>query len=399
MNHLLYAGWSIIEQRIGDERLSNILWFLGIVVAALLIKKPLAALIAKIGCKITYRFGGQSYANKFSELTKRPLELLIQTFLFYVAVSQLSILLGKFVMHQKEGYNIFFNIRLGDIVNLVFLFLLIIFTTITVSRIVDFIFFIQIEKAYDEDEKEKQQLLPLVKEVAKILLWTLGTFWLLGSVFHVNIPALITGLGIGGVAIALAAKESVENFFAAFTILTDKPFQTGDSVKLGTLEGVVERIGFRSTRVRNGDGSLYIIPNKKLIGENLENLSERDTRRVKTVLNLKYDINREKLNAMIAELTTMIKATLHVNEPVNVTLDSFGENVFQLAIAYHLPHPMTEGASIDAIKREINLNIYAIATKYMQQANAPVVSGSSASEVEKDENENPDEDTNTGSII
>ncbi|RYZ50851.1 MAG: mechanosensitive ion channel family protein [Sphingobacteriales bacterium] len=389
---LLQIAWRPFETRIGDERLSNILWFAGIILATLLLKKPLASFIARIGCNISNRVGGKLYADKFVQLVKKPLELLIQTLLFFVAVNQLTVLLGKTLMNNREGYSLL-NIRIGDIVNLVFMFLLILFTTLTISRVFDFLFYVKLEKAYAEDEKEKQQLFPLLKEVAKIVIWSLGVFWVLGSVFHVNIPALITGLGIGGVAIALAAKESVENFFAAFTILTDKPFQTGDTVKLGNLEGKVERIGFRSTRLRNGDGSLYIIPNKKLIGENLENLSQRDTRRVKTVLNLKYGLPEERLNQLIAELKGMIRKSLHIKEPVDVVLESFGENVFQLAISYHLPEPVPNGASVGTVKQEIAVKTYAIALRYMnpEEAAIPVEKKEEAPEEEEksDSEDNP----------
>jgi len=180
----------------------------------------------------------------------------------------------------------------------------------------------------------------------------------------VNIPALVTGLGIGGVAIALAAKESVENFFAAFTILTDKPFQTSDVVRLGTLEGKVERIGFRSTRLRNAEGSLFIIPNKKLIGENLENLTQRDTRRVRVVFHLKYGIAPQELYLMMGELKDMVRQTLHVVEPVNVLLETFGENTFQLSLQYFLPDPLAEGTNPDKIRQEINFKAYSIMSRH-----------------------------------
>jgi MscS family membrane protein len=324
----------------------------------------LATFVAKICFKITNRFGGKRYVQKFLELTKRPFEWLIQTLLFYVAFSQLSILLSKYVTHKHEGYNLLQDLQVGDVVNLVFKFLLIIFTTFTASRVLDFIFFVQIEKAHEENEKGRQQLVPLLKELFKIVLWTLGLFWVLGSVFQVNIPALITGLGIGGVAIALAAKESVENFFAAFTILTDHPFQTDDFVRLGTIEGKVERIGFRSTRLRHIDGSLYIIPNKKLIGENLENLSNRSDRKVKLAVTLRYGLSKERLDELSLSVRKMLLGVQPVAEPVEVLIESFGEQTFQLSISYHLPHPLPEGFSLEKIKKEINGNIYGLVYKY-----------------------------------
>ena len=195
-------------------------------------------------------------------------------------------------------------------------------------------------------------------------MWTLGLFWVLGSVFQVNIPALITGLGIGGVAIALAAKESVENFFAAFTILTDHPFQMDDFIRLGTMEGKVERIGFRSTRVRHADGSLYIIPNKKLIGENLENLSNRNNRKVKLSVTLRYGFSKEHFE----ELTEQIKKSiLHIQpviEPVDILIEAFGEQTFQLSISYHLPHPLSEGYTLEKVKKGINTTIYSMIYKF-----------------------------------
>ena len=364
LSFFLKITWEALETRIADERLSNILWFLGIVIATFIFKKPLATLVAKVCFKITNKYGGKHYVQKFLELTKRPLEWLIQTLLFYIAFSQLSILLSKYLTHQHEGYNLLQNLQVGDIVNLIFKFLLILFATFTASRVLDFIFFVQIEKAHEENEIGRQQLMPLLKELFKIILWTLGLFWVLGSVFQVNIPALITGLGIGGVAIALAAKESVENFFAAFTILTDHPFQMDDFIRLGTMEGKVERIGFRSTRVRHADGSLYIIPNKKLIGENLENLSNRNNRKIKLSITLRYGFSKEHLE----ELTVQIKKSmLHiepVHEPVDLLIESFGEQTFQLSVSYHLPHPLPEGFTLEQIKKEINTNIYSLIYKF-----------------------------------
>ena len=264
MNNLVILQVTLrhIQDRIGDERLSNILWCIGIILATLLLKRPLSLLLVKLSAAFARRFDDQQQGKLFQELTLRPMELLLQTLLYYVAINQLTILLNQVILKREYADHIL-EIRVSDISDRIFMLLLILFLVLVISRIIDFIFHGLIARAFAADNQQREQLLPLVKEVVKIVLWTLGLFWVLGSVFGVNIPALVTGLGIGGVAIALAAKETVENFFAAFTILTDKPFQSGDVVKLGNLEGSVEQIGFRSTRLRNGDGSLYIIPNKK----------------------------------------------------------------------------------------------------------------------------------------
>lgn len=368
MNTLLQIDWSNLQTRIGGERLSNLLLCVVIILATLLVKKPLARLIARFIAKVTNKFTDQNHGKVFSDMLQKPFESLLQVILFYIAINQLNVLLGSFLLHRIKDKHEELAVRFGDIVDHVFLFLIIIYTTTLLSRIVDFVYHVQKQKATDDDNKERMQLLPIVKDVVKVLLWTIGIFWILGSVFHVNIPALITGLGIGGVAIALAAKESVENLFAAFTILTDKPFQVGDSIRLGTLEGKIERIGFRSTRLRTPDGSAFIIPNKKLVYENLENLSNRFSRRVKLVVNIKYGVAHTDLQALNKQLRHAMLHTLYVIEPVEILLDGFAENVFQLSVSYYVQEPLPSGAHLNEIKHEVNMNIYKIVSNYTSAA-------------------------------
>ncbi len=369
MRHfILQMNWGHMETRLGGESITSLVWCVGIIIATLLLKRPITLLLARIIAGVTNRFTDKQNGAKFRELIHQPLEQLIQTVLFYVAVNQLGILLNHFVFKSHEGKQAGFSIRISDVTDHIFLFLVILFSTSLLSRVLDFIYYVQTDKAIEEDNRERQQLLPLIKEIAKLLLWTIGVFWTLGSVFHVNIPALITGLGIGGVAIALAAKESVENFFAAFTILTDKPFRASDSIKLGSIEGVVERIGFRSTRLRSGDGSTFIIPNKKLVNENLENLTYRTATRIKVSIPIKYGISHIDLQQMIAELKQEIPKQNHVKKPVDIALDNFGENVFQLLLTYNIDFPLQQGISATNIKQNVAMVAYEIINKYMSTA-------------------------------
>lgn len=361
---LLNINWQALETRIANEKLSNILWFIGIVLGTLLLKKPLALFVTKTSYKITNKFGGQLYAKKFQELVQKPLENLIQTFLFFVAVSQLSIFLSRQFMNKKEGYELFLNFKIGDGVDLVFKFFLITYTTITFSKIVDFFFFVQLQKAYDDNEKEKQQMLPLLKEVVKITSWSLGLFWVLGAVFKVNIPALITGLGIGGVAIALAAKESVENFFAAFTILADKPFQTEDLIRLGSIEGKVERIGFRSTKIRHSDGAIFVIPNKKLIGENLENLTSRKFRKFHVQIPIKYGVPTNMLRKVEEDIKIQFIEFNSKISNVGITMNHFNENNVSLDVQYQLEFPIAKDINLEHLKSSINTYLYETFSPY-----------------------------------
>lgn len=356
------AGWQLDFE---NERLSNFLWFAGIVVGTLLIRKPLTRLITKISCYYADRLYGRKYSGYFIEQVSRPLEMLVVTGLLYVAVNQLSGVLNVVFFRRFKGRKLDYELRISDVTDKLATFFLVIFATLTVARIVDFVFKILLDKAVEARERDQQQLYPLIKEVAKITVWTIGTFWMLGSVFTVNIPALIAGLGIGGIAIALAAKESVENFFASFIIIADKPFRSGDNVRLGALDGIVERIGFRSTRLRNYDGCVFIIPNKKLIGENLENLSQRETRRIRLVYVIRYGVSETELAQMMDALKEMTQGTEPVQSPVTVTMENFTETAFQLIVTCYLPDTLSVH-EVEDIKRVINLRAYGIIMQYTQ---------------------------------
>ncbi len=357
---LLDIDWRFFNRVYMGEKVSTYFWCVGIVLATLLLKRPMAALLTRISSKLTARFSYMQHKDTIREMLFKPMEQLVQTVLYFVAINQLDVLLDKIAIHHSMGVNGQLNIRLGDIIDHVFYFLFIVFFTRVITRFVDFIYYLRMGKAESEMNHSRLQLLPLIKEMAKLVLWILSGFWTLGSVFHVNVPALITGLGIGGVAIALAGKETVENFFAAFTILSDKPFQTGDVIKLGEIEGTVERIGFRSTRLRNADGSAYIIPNQNLVSQNLINLSARAARGMKVVANVKYGINHEALTQLIAKLKEAVTAIPPVREPVEVNIETFDKETFQLVISYQLPHPLPSDTSLAALKRDVNMRVFEI---------------------------------------
>lgn len=349
---------------IAGEPLINILWCTGIILATFILKKPLTVFFSRLSSAVANRFGDKKHGATFRELTHKPLELLLSTVLLYVAVNQLSVLLNLTVFSRGKKAGAGFIIRISDLVDKLFLLLIILFFILLVTRIVDYIFHTYLDRAREEGNREKEQLLPLLKDMMKISLGIIGLFWILGSVFSVNIPALITGIGIGGVAIALAAKESVENFFASFIILTDKPFRTGDIIKIGNYEGMVERVGFRSTRLRHADGSLFIIPNKTIIGENLSNLSERSFRRVQLDIPLGYGFPPAGLEAIMKELGDVLARQSILRNKPEILLEQFSESVFRLIILYYLPSPLPPGQTLNGIKNKINMEIYAVIEKH-----------------------------------
>lgn len=252
------------------------------------------------------------------------------------------------------------DVRFGEILDHLFLLTSIFFVVLFLVRTSDFIFSQYHEKALLEKDRGKGQLYPFLQDLVHILLWVIGIFWVLGTVFHVNVPALVTGIGIGGLAIALAAKETVENLFATFTILWDKPFQVRDRIKIGGFEGRVTEIGLRSTRIEGDLGIQYVIPNKKLVTEGMENLSQRRRWKIRHDVHIKYDMDGKELRERLSRIREMIRTTLYVVEPVEILVDQLGEASMKLIINYHVLQPLPDGADLLKIKQEIGLRVYEI---------------------------------------
>lgn len=368
---MLQANWQFFDHKFMGLPLTRYAWFLAIILGTQLLKKPVAALVTRISSRLAAHFSYVQHRETIRDTLFQPMEQLLQTIFYFFAAEQLSGLLDKISIHLSVGSMNQINLSVGDVVDHIFLFVFILFLTRVLARFVDFFVYLRMTRAQAEKNLARLQLLPLLQEMAKLLLWSLSVFWILGSVFHVNIPALITGLGIGGVAIALAGKETVENFFAAFTILSDKPFQTGDIIKLGDVEGVVERIGFRSTRMRNADGAAFIVPNQNLVSQNLVNLTYRTNRMVKLTLNLKYGISPARLNEAMAEIRTELLKIDPVTEPLLVSLETFDKETFQMVVSYSLPHPLPAGVDLKELKRTINLKVFEIISARAVMGTAP----------------------------
>jgi MscS family membrane protein len=121
-----------------------------------------------------------------------------------------------------------------------------------------------------------------------------------------DVKAFLAGLGIGGLAFALAAQDTIANFFGSVVVALDQPFKIGETVQIGSTIGMVEDIGLRSTKIRTVDKSLVVVPNKTVATESINNLSRFTQRRVEQVINLTYDATPEKMTAVVDDMRQII---------------------------------------------------------------------------------------------
>ena len=229
-------------------------------------------------------------------------------------------------------------------------------------KVIDYIGLILKQRAAETENKMDDQLIPFAIEIGRILVVIFALFFILGNVFDINITALATGLGIGGIAIAMASKESLENLLGSFTIFFDRPFTVGDVVKVGTVTGLVEKVGFRSTRIKTFDKSVVTVPNKKMIDAELDNLGLRPVRRVKFHIGLTYDTSTEQIKNIVSDIQEMINSHEKTNEEGKVRFQEFGASSLDIMVLYYVNSPKWEDL-ID-VKEDVNYKIMDIVKKH-----------------------------------
>jgi len=168
-------------------------------------------------------------------------------------------------------------------------------------------------RARATETKFDDLLVPLIRKSVKIFIVAFGLVFIADNL-NVDISSLLAGLGIGGLAFALAAQDTVKNLFGSLTVLLDKPFHVGDWVVIGDLEGTVEEVGFRSTRVRTFYNSVITLPNANLISTAVDNLGARRYRRWKTMLSLTYDTPPERMEAFCEGVRELIRRHPHTRK-------------------------------------------------------------------------------------
>jgi MscS family membrane protein len=149
--------------------------------------------------------------------------------------------------------------------------------------------------------------------------------------------SVLAGLGVGGLAVALAAQSTIANLIGSLLITLEKPFSVGHSVRIGGSEGTVEDVGFRSTRIRTADNSLVTIPSSSVVSATVENLSLRTKRRQRFVVQVTYDTSREKLEELVARIKQLIvDHPLAEDSTCQVRFNAFGESSLDILVMFHL---------------------------------------------------------------
>ena len=190
------------------------------------------------------------------------------------------------------------------------------------------------------------QLAPLATKALKVFVMIVGSLIILQN-FGVNVTALLAGLGLGGVALAFAAQDTVANLFGTLTILLDSPFKIGDYIKVADLEGTIEEVGFRSTRIRTLHNSVLTLPNSTIAKEKIDNLSlRRGVCRFRQTLKFTYNATPEQIEIFCAEVEAYLKKETRVQHDRSVIqFSELAESSMNVLIIFHFYLQSTEDES------------------------------------------------------
>ncbi len=310
-----------------------------IIIVALLLNKLIIILNRKIIKKVAEKNATGLYGILLNSLEK-PILMGIILFAIWIAANRLQ--LGQ-------------NVR--DIITKSYEILVILNMTWLCARLATSL----LEKNLSDSGNKNQpgrfkidtRLFPLIKRAILILVWIVGIVTALHNV-GIKVTTLMGTLGIGGIAFALAAQDTIKNIFGGITIFMDSPFRIGDVIKFDSMEGTVVDIGLRSTRIRMYDKRLLTVPNYKLTDAFITNISSEPGRRIVLELGLTYNTSLEKMQEAMTILKDMPNRVSGVRDKdLVVSFTNFADSSLTITFIYFI----RKSADIFATRSEVNLEI------------------------------------------
>lgn len=310
----------------------------------------LKGMISRFLCGILYRIfpAAKKYItrNQFVSLVLIPMK-------WFLVGTVVVFSFNKLVFPQVFQFELY-KISTKEIADAVGKTILIIFFISLLIKFIDFLAIILEAKANITADQSDNQLVVFFKDFFKAIVVIIGLLMVTRFVFHFYVTNLITGLSIVTAAIALATRESLENLIASFIIFFDKPFTTGDLVKVETIIGTVEKIGLRSTRIRTDQKTVVTMPNKKMVDSILDNLTLRTQRKAEIKLELSVITTAKQIEDLLSKIEMLFQQEEDI-ENSSAVLTDIGLKSITITIEYFTAH--IEFAKFQQIKQKTSLNL------------------------------------------
>lgn len=324
----------------------------GVILFGWLIKKFVSKYLAGLLFRLFARAGRTFHKQSFLQLILAPLETFLLLLIAVIAADNLRFpSLLNVQIHSTNS-----QVAVKAIVNAA---LVITFIKLSI-RVTKYIALVMGEKANKTLDQTGNQLIIFFADFFKVLLILLGVLLVLKFSFNYNITNLLTGLSIVGAAIALATKESLENLIASFIIFFDKPFIVGDTVKVLSFTGTVEKIGLRSTRIRTDVKTYITVPNKQMVDTVLDNITMRTQRKAELHLEIDLSTTTEQIRSALVAIKNILQKPEIENTSVFVS--ETGSNAHVITVEYFTSILQSTDA-FNALREQVNLEIIELLDK------------------------------------
>lgn len=330
-----------------DNTLGTYILISGIILLAVSLKQYISRLIATLVFRIVKRVAYGVDRNSFVNLVTPPLETFFVILVTLVALEKLN--------YPRLFDVSIYKVSLHRVIEIIAMIVMIITFFWLLLRIIDFIAIILEQKANVTESQTDNQLIVFFKDFFKVILVIVGILMVLKFGFNFKITSLITGLSLAGAAIALATRESIENLIASFIIFFDRPFSTGDQIKVHNITGTVERIGLRSTRVRTTQKSYVTVPNKQMVDSIMDNISLQTQRRAFVQLEISARTEPDTIRQFVLRLEDLMQQRRDRIENYTVFMADIVKNSYVVTIEFFTaPIPV---ADFNEVRQFVNLGI------------------------------------------
>ena len=342
----------ILQLKILNNTVQLYIEVFGFILIALIIKRIISKYLAALLFRLFTKKEKQFRKKAFIELIVSPLDAFLITFIIVITLDRLA-------MPPILQFNIYKATTKDLLDGIASIAMIVTFIRLCI-RFVKYISLIFEEKANLTADQSDNQLVIFFRDFLKVLLYIIGIMLLLRFTFNYDISKLVTGLSIVGAAIALATKESLENLIASFIIFFDKPFTTGDLVKVQGFTGNVEKIGLRSTRIRTDHKTFITVPNKQMVDTILDNITLRTQRRVEIKLEVGLSATIDQLHKIIPAIKMLLQKDDIENS--TVFLSDTGKNAHIITIEFFTTMQQNV-AEFNALREEINFAVIELLNK------------------------------------
>ena len=340
--------WSIIV--LGNPLKSYII-VAATILFVIVLKRFISRLIARLIFRFVRRMGTGLDRSAFLDLVVGPIGTFLVVFVSITSIEKLH-------FPGELDFDIY-EVKSKTIVQALAVIILIASFIWLLLRLVDFIAVVLRNKVRKDGGHRDNQMIVFIRDFLKAILGIIGVLMILNSAFRVDVSSILASLGLAGAALALAAKESIENLIASFVIFFDKPFKSGDYLKVNGIAGTVEKIGLRSTRIRTDQKTYVTVPNKQMVDSVVDNLTLRTQRKGE----LRLEISLSTPAAQLDELIEGIKKILIKDKVENST--AFLNDITGAAFLVNVDY-FTSPIGIDEfnmIKQQVNLDVLGLLEK------------------------------------